>query len=107
MKNSSSIALIFTLFLASIMTIVGRATNSKLILPDGGVGYSIECDGWAVPMNACFEKAGDKCPNDYDIQSESHPNGAAVQKGLLIKCKRFFCVISPSPFNIKVSESIL
>jgi len=37
------------------------AIANKTYLPDGSVGHSISCDGSAVGMNVCFEKAGDIC----------------------------------------------
>lgn len=41
--------------------ISGCAIAKKTYLPDGSVGHSISCDGAAVGMNVCFEKAGEVC----------------------------------------------
>lgn len=54
MKNLYSV-LYLVLLLSSC------AIANKTYLPDGSVGHSISCDGSAVGMNVCFEKAGDIC----------------------------------------------
>jgi hypothetical protein len=45
---------------ASIL-ITSCAIANKTYLPDGTLGHSISCDGSAVGMNVCFEKAGEIC----------------------------------------------
>jgi len=48
--------------------ISGCAMSKKTYLPDGSEGYSISCDGSAVGINVCFEKAGQICGSrGYDI----------------------------------------
>lgn len=37
------------------------AISKSTYLPDGTQGHSISCDGAAVGMNVCFEKAGELC----------------------------------------------
>lgn len=55
---------------AVILTISACAIAKKSYLPDGSEGYSISCDGAAVGINVCFEKAGDLCgARGYDIFS--------------------------------------
>ncbi|MGI9228810.1 MAG: hypothetical protein ACR2P9_03020 [Gammaproteobacteria bacterium] len=39
----------------------GCATSKNIYLSDGSEGYSISCDGAAVGINVCFEKAGQLC----------------------------------------------
>lgn len=46
-------------FLAFILT--GCAFSKEIYLPDGTKGHSISCDGAAVGIATCFEKAGDLC----------------------------------------------
>ena len=44
------------------------AMVSETYMPDGSKGYSISCDGAAVGINVCFEKAGSLCgASGYDI----------------------------------------
>ena len=53
-----------------IMTfaIASCAISKKTYLPDGSEGYSISCDGTAVGINVCFEKAGEICGvRGYDL----------------------------------------
>ena len=77
------------------------ATSKLTYLPDGKEGYSINCSGAAVPINACFEKAGALCGsrgyNVYDRNNQIIPAGAATKdfthfgafntKGILIACR--------------------
>lgn len=44
------------------------AVSKETYLPDGSLGYSISCDGAAVGINVCFEKAGEVCgARGYDL----------------------------------------
>jgi hypothetical protein len=44
--------------------------SKETYLPDGRLGQSISCDGSAVGMNVCFEKAGELCKGrGYDLVS--------------------------------------
>jgi hypothetical protein len=47
--------------LMSFIVLAGCATSKETYLADGSKGYSISCDGSAVGMNVCFEKAGELC----------------------------------------------
>lgn len=48
--------------------LIGCAITKETYLSDGSKGYSISCDGAAVGINVCFEKAGDLCgENGYEI----------------------------------------
>jgi len=52
--------------LAALVT--ACASSKPVYLPDGSRGYSISCDGAAVGMNVCFEKAGQLCGSrGYDL----------------------------------------
>jgi hypothetical protein len=83
-----------------LILLFGCATYSKIVLPDGTKGYSVNCDGSAVSENVCYEKAGELCPNGYDILVKNKDKTAFVQgnglnyssgsfntKGFLIRCK--------------------
>ena len=50
-----SVYLLITFILTSC------AISKSTYLPDGKQGHSISCDGAAVGMNVCFEKAGELC----------------------------------------------
>jgi hypothetical protein len=56
-------------------------------MPDGRKGYSISCDGAAVGINVCFEKAGELCgAKGYEIinregQVIPYGHGAANVQG--------------------------
>jgi hypothetical protein len=69
MKSMKATILIFTaITLFSGFMISSCAMSKKTYLPDGSEGYSISCDGAAIGINVCFEKAGEICgPCGYDI----------------------------------------
>ncbi|MEE9302380.1 MAG: hypothetical protein V3U84_01210 [Thiotrichaceae bacterium] len=46
---------------AIILILYGCAITKETYLSDGSKGYSISCDGAAVGINVCFEKAGELC----------------------------------------------
>lgn len=74
-------------------------------MPDGSKGHSISCDGSAVGINVCFEKAGSICgARGYDIlnregqivpsgfgyanQNQAFVNyGAFNTKSIMIRCR--------------------
>ncbi len=92
--------------LLAILFISGCATSKKTYLPDGSEGYSISCDGSAVGINVCFEKAGEICgSNGYDLinregqvipigtgsannQGAFVTYGAFNTKSIMIRCKK-------------------
>jgi hypothetical protein len=44
-----------------VFALTGCAFSKEVYLPDGTKGHSISCDGAAVGIATCFEKAGDLC----------------------------------------------
>ena len=97
-SNNKMIVLVF--FLSSC------ATSTKTFLPDGSEGYSISCNGAAVGINVCFEKAGELCGSKgYNLinregQIVPYGTGSANNQGafvtygsfntksIMIKCKQ-------------------
>jgi hypothetical protein len=61
------------------------ATTRETYLADGRKGFSISCDGAAVGINVCFEKAGSLCKaGGYDLVSREGqiiPMGVATASG--------------------------
>ena len=65
--------------------------------PKGRVAYSMTCSGMGRTIEACFAKAGEICPNGYDIvdrvsglSAVPAPNGgiiAGTQHSLIVECK--------------------
>lgn len=97
------------LFIAAILSILfmfGCAMSKKTYLSDGSEGHSISCDGSAVGINVCFEKAGEICGSKgYDLISRegqvipfgtgsANNQGAFVTygafntKSIMIRCKK-------------------
>jgi hypothetical protein len=89
-----------------VVFLSGCATVTQAYLPDGSQGYSISCDGSAVGINVCFEKAGQLCgASGYDLISregqvvpfgmgaasggQAFVNyGAFNTKSIMVRCKR-------------------
>lgn len=44
-----------------VFALTGCAFSKEVYLPDGTKGHSISCDGAAIGIATCFEKAGDLC----------------------------------------------
>lgn len=56
------------ILLAYVSGLTACAVAKSTYLPDGSKGFSISCDGAAVGINVCFEKAGDLCgASGYDL----------------------------------------
>lgn len=53
----------FYLLVSSVLAslLIGCATSKQMHLPDGSVGHNIQCNGAALSMADCFQKAGDLC----------------------------------------------
>lgn len=86
----------YFLIILSVTSLIGCASTKKTIMPNGLVGYSIDCSGTAVSMNTCYEKAGELCPNGYDVHTKDQSGGwiatssfagATSMKGMLVSCK--------------------
>jgi hypothetical protein len=64
----------------ALLSLAGCATSRQVYLPDGSQGFSISCDGAAVGMNVCLEKAGQVCGSrGYTILNRE---GQTVYSGL-------------------------
>jgi hypothetical protein len=91
---------------AACAGLAGCAMSKQTYLPDGRLGHSISCDGTAVSMNYCYEKAGELCgAAGYDLitrENQTSPFGTASvspsggfgtygamnTKGILVACKK-------------------
>lgn len=50
-----------TVLVLGVIILGGCATSIQTYLPDGTTGYHIKCDGAALNMGDCFQKAGELC----------------------------------------------
>ena len=91
---------------ACVSLLAGCATSKETYMPDGSLGYSISCNGSAVGINVCFEKAGELCgAKGYSLISRegqvipfgtgsANNYGATVtygafnSKSIMVKCGR-------------------
>lgn len=70
------------LLLLPVFLLFGCATSSQTYLPDGRVGYSINCSGSGLNMGMCYEKAADICKTQgYDIIHQSEKNQGYIING--------------------------
>lgn len=65
----------------------GCASSSKVTTPSGNQGYFVECNGLAVSMRYCYEKAAKLCPNGYELIDKDAKSWNGVKKGIFIECK--------------------
>ena len=74
-----------TAMLAAVSLLGACAMAKQTYLPDGSQAYSISCDGAAVGINVCFEKAGQLCgAAGYDLinrEGQVVPYGVATASG--------------------------
>jgi hypothetical protein len=67
------------------LLVASCAIAKPTYLADGRQGFSISCDGAAVGINVCFEKAGDLCKGrGYDLVSREGqiiPMGVGTASG--------------------------
>lgn len=85
--------------ICGLLCLIGCATATPVIVPSGQIGYSIDCNGTAVSMNVCYEKAGQVCPNGYILITQNESSGMIVmptkpynriptsQKGIIVECR--------------------
>lgn len=68
----------------------------QFIGPNGNAAYSMRCSGMGRTLDACYQKAGEVCPDGYTITDRASGtvavpvNGsimAAPQHSLAIECK--------------------
>jgi hypothetical protein len=62
------------------LVLVGCATVTPIVMPDGRRGMSIDCTGessWA----GCYQKAGQMCPAGYEVISKDGDVGNKVAVG--------------------------
>lgn len=55
------------LLLSILFLLSACATSSEFITPDGSKAYSINCSGSMLSITQCYSKAGELCPNGYDV----------------------------------------
>lgn len=54
---------LISVFLSSCATIEPK----QFIGPNGKTAYSMRCSGMGRTLDACYQKAGEVCPNGYTI----------------------------------------
>ena len=79
-----------------VLHLAGCATAKQVMTPDGKPGYSITCNGTAVSMTVCYEKAAEVCPKGYSVVDKQNQSGFVVSKnymgstsnkGIFVECK--------------------
>lgn len=86
------------LLLTAIIVLAGCAQIEPVTFqgPNGNTAYSMICSGMGRTWEACYQKAGELCPNGYDIVGQQSSTvivptaqGAlgAPRQTLAIECK--------------------
>ncbi len=56
--------------------------------PSGKQAYSMKCSGMGRTMDACYQKAGEVCPNGYNILDRSSGTVGFMNQGTLMMAPR-------------------
>jgi hypothetical protein len=56
--------------------------------PSGKQAYSMMCSGMGRTMDACYQKAGEVCPNGYNIIDRSSGTVGFMNQGTLMMAPR-------------------
>ena len=90
------------ILLLAALALGGCATSRTIIGQDGKPLHKISCDGSALSIDACYEKAGEICGSaGYDIAKQdgsatpffiagsggSFTAGSIVSRTVLVRCK--------------------
>ena len=64
----------------------------KFMGPNGRPAYSMKCSGLGRTIEACYQKAGEICPNGYAIIDKTSTmvgdaTYTATKQGIAIECK--------------------
>lgn len=87
---------IISVVLLLLLLACAAITPKQFIGPNGNIAYSMRCSGMGRTLDACYQKAGEVCPNGYTIIDRASGmvavpvNGsimAAPQHNLAIECK--------------------
>lgn len=63
-----------TIFFSLAFFFAANAAEVKrIVLPSGGLGYSIRCDNDG--MNSCYEAAGETCHHGYTVENQNMQSG--------------------------------
>jgi hypothetical protein len=74
------------LVVAGLATLAGCTTAKDIYLPDGTLGYNVDCDTITPDSAACYQKAGEICgAKGYTLINV--PGGMSSPWHLFIKCK--------------------
>lgn len=84
------------IFLLAFVVSCAAIEPMQFVGPNGKTAYSMRCSGMGRTLDACYKKAGEICPNGYNIIDRSSStvavpvNGsfmAAPQHNIAIECK--------------------
>lgn len=55
------------MLMGAALALAGCVTAHQTILPNGARGEVISCNGIQHSITDCFERAGEDCPNGYEV----------------------------------------
>lgn len=90
------------LVLTTALALSACATAKETYMPDGRLGYNINCSGQALSWGECYQKAGEICGGKgYDILAQTGDQGstmaanqfglyggAVITRSLVVACKQ-------------------
>lgn len=77
MKRISSV-LVGMCLAVSALALSSCAVSKSVVMPSGQHGYTVNCSGAALSWAACYQKAGQDCPQGYDVADKSDEHGGPV-----------------------------
>lgn len=60
------------------LSLASCAVSKSVVMPSGQHGYTVNCSGAALSWADCYQKAGETCPQGYDVADKSDEHGGPV-----------------------------
>lgn len=74
------------IIILSAIILSACASATKTRLPDGEIGYKIDCSGYAISWAECGVKAYDICQGGFTEISSNIKESSDTNRIMLIKC---------------------
>jgi hypothetical protein len=92
----ATMKIIVTVLITMLLSSCAAIEPKQFVGPNGKTAYSMRCSGMGRTLDACYQKAGEVCPNGYTIIDRAsgtvavpvnHSIMAVPQHNLAIECK--------------------
>jgi hypothetical protein len=74
-----------------LILLVGCTSSNQIVLPNGEIGFTVDCGGTANSWSSCYEEAGEVCPIGYEILEQNEEriqigSSPGINRMLVISC---------------------